>query len=179
MSTRTRFRFSYGIIDKMRKPDSQDHTQAHLTQDLLFALQSKTGTVLSAAEALLESGVIEDPADRQFVVDAVSFIRNPTENYSDIRNHAINIGNVAGGYEMQGADIPAAVDAMHAYLLTLQCINRMDFVEKELAGGSPDFTKIKEAMIWAEDPATHLSRGYKDDTLLTAVNELQGRLNNL
>lgn len=163
----------------MKKPDSQDYTQANTAQDLLLALQSKTGTVSGAAEALLASGVIEDPADRQFIVDAVSFIRNPTENYSDIRNHTTNIGDVAGGYEMQGADIPTEIDAMHAYLLALQCINRIDFIEKELAGGSPDFTKIKDAMIWAEDPATHLSRGYKDDTLLTAVNELKNRLNGL
>ena len=94
---------------------------------------------------------------------------------------------------MQGADLPPAIDNMHRYLLTLQCINRISFVEKVLdayALGEADiarvveedlstgssFSHLSKAIVFALDWATILSRGYKDDTLLTAATDLQARI---
>lgn len=163
----------------MSGPDSPDYIQAHLAEELLLTLQSKTGIVLSDIAALFESGAIEDETDRRFVAEAVKFIENPTENLSDIMLHTTEIGQILGGYEMQEKNAPSEIDAMHAYLLTLQCINRINFVEKSLEQGSPYSSEIQHAMVLALDWATILSRGYQDNTLLSAVNELQGILNSL
>ncbi len=147
-----------------------------LAHGLLLTLQSKKDTVLSGIAALLESGAIEDETDRSLVVAAVAFVENPTENLTDIMNHTTNIGLVLGGYEMQGVDVPPAIDAMHSYLFALQCINRIDFVEEELKKSPQASPEIQQAMVFALDWATILSKGYKDDTYLTAIRGLQARL---
>lgn len=159
----------------MSSPDSPDHTQPHLAQDLLLELKSRTSKVLGDIAALLESGAVEDEADRGVISAAVAFVENPTENLADIMGHTTNIGSVIGGYDMQGMDPPPAIDAMHAYLLALQCINRINFIEAgiEQGSGSPE---IQHAIAQALDWATVLSGGYKDATLLGTVNELQVRL---
>lgn len=162
----------------MRGPDSPDSTQPHLAQSLLITLQSKTGTILEEIAALLEGGTIRDETDRRTVAEAAAFIENPTENLSDIMKHTTHIGQLLGDYMVQGIDAPGEIDAMHAYLLSLQCINRINFVEAELEKGSADSSEINQAMVLALDWATILSRGYSDTTLLNAVNELQGILDN-
>jgi hypothetical protein len=148
-------------------------------QEHLLRLQSKTRTVLTAVDELIQSGAVKDEADREMIKKAIALIENPTEDIATIQGTTTMIGMVCGGYEMLGTDVPAAVDDMHKYLLALQCINRISFVEAELEMGSPDNGKIEQAMVWALDAATHLSRGYKDSSLLEAVNELQERLGSL
>jgi len=161
----------------MGTPDSPDYTQAYPSYNLLLRLKSQTRSVSGRIATLLEQGAIQDETDRQLVVEAVAFIENPTENLSEIMNHTTNIGIVEGGYDMQGAETPPEIIAMHGYLFALQCINQINFIENELEQSSPDSAKIKQALALALDWATILSRGYKDHTLLSAVNELQGRLN--
>lgn len=163
----------------MNTPDSADYSQPRLAQDLMLGLKSKTRNVLGDVATLLQSGGVEDETDRGIVESAAAFLENPTEDLSEIMGHTTNIGAVLGGYEMQGADVPAAIDAMHAHFLALQCVNRMNFVEEELEKGSAGSAELQRIMAMALDWATILSRGYKDGTFLAAVNELQERLKDL
>ncbi len=150
-----------------------------LSPDLLLGLKSRTGKILNDISALLKHDTVKDATDRKMVMAAVAFIENPTEDLADIKNHTTNIGQVLGGFEQQGADLPPEIDAMHHYLLALQCVNQINFVEKELEQKSPDLAKIQQAMVPALDWAKIISNGYKDGTLLSAVKKLQGRLDNL
>lgn len=162
----------------MHSPDSENPIKLNPAQSLLLELQSKTGTVLRDIAASLERGTVQDETDRGFIEGAVAFIENPTENLSDIMVHTTHIGEVLGGYDLQGTHPPPEIDAMHAYLLALQCINQMNFVEQELEQGTPDFSAIHSAMVRAYDWATILAKGYKDVTFLNAVNSLFERFNN-
>ena len=127
-------------------------------------------------KGLLERG-IEDEADKKVLEEAMSFIENPTDKLSEIMEHASRVGMVNSGYEMQGMDVPAEIDNMHHYILALQGLNRLNYIEEELEKGAPsDAQNIQEAMAWAASAADNLSRGYKDNTLLDAVTELKGRL---
>lgn len=159
----------------MRNPDSPDYPQAHLSQDLLIKMQSQTRNILDAVERI----TIEDEVDRKKVAEAAVFIESPTENLSDIMSHTTPIGQVLGGYAMQGVEPPSEIDAMHGYLVALQCINRINFIEEELAQGSPDISGVQQAMINVSDCARTLSKGYNDNTFLDALNELRDRLGNL
>lgn len=158
----------------MSTPDSQDDAQTPLAPELLLRLQFRARKILNDVGS--ELSAIQDEIDRQFIIAAFRFIENPTEDLAEIMNHTTHIGEVIGGYDMQGMAPPPAIDAMHAYLFTLQCINRMNFVEVKLSQGSPISQEIQHAMAQALDWATLLARGYKDETMLSAVNELQGRL---
>ena len=162
----------------MKPLDSPDHSQEHLSENLLFQLKSKTGSILDNVSAFLKSGALKDEADRKFIVSVAAFIEKPTENLQDIMDHTIKIAEVLGGYDMQGMDIPTEIDAMHAYLQALICINRMNFVETELEKGTAtDSSDIQDAMAIAFDKALTLSKKvYKDNTFLKAVNELKGRI---
>ncbi|MFA5828912.1 MAG: hypothetical protein WC843_00230 [Candidatus Gracilibacteria bacterium] len=154
-------------------------TPSPLSPTLLLGLKSRTGKILNDISALLKHDTVKDETDRKMIVEAVAFIENPTENLADIKNHTTNIGHVLGGFEQQGADLPPEIDAMHHYLLALQCTNLINFVEKELEQSSPALAKIQQAMVPALDWAKIISNGYKDGTLLKAVKKLQGRLDSL
>jgi|GEM_PF-2410714 len=119
----------------------------------------------------------EESKEKQIVRAVAGFLEKPTNNLEDIIKNTTLIGQVCGDYDQMGMDIPPDIDAMHARLLALICTNRMSFVEQEIKKGSHDTPEIKYAMKMADDRATILSRGYKDDTMLNAVNELQKRLN--
>jgi len=156
--------------------DSPDHSQDHPSDDLMLQLRSKTGSILGNLTALLESGAIENEVDRKYMKNAAAFIEKPTENLADIDGHLINIGEVLCGYDMQGMDPPAAIDAMSAHLRALRCINRMGFIEAALENGTASSSNIKEAMTMAVDEATTLAKKvHKDDSLLNPVNELKER----
>lgn len=163
-------------IDEAEKPldkEAIDHIQ------LLTKLEIQKATVLTGVKRLIESGTIEDETDRNLVQEAATFIENPSENYEEIKQHRTRVGDVLVGYEMQGAELPPEIDALHAYLTSLQCINLITSVEQKLREGAPaNSPEIKNAMTWALDCALGLSKGYKDDTLLKVVQELQSRLGN-
>lgn len=154
----------------------EDH--APLSRDLLLRLQSQTRKVLGDIAALFERGTITDETDRKFIMEAFGFIENPTENLSDAIGHTTHIGEVFGGYEMQGADPPPAIDAMHGYLWALQCIGRIKFIETALDQGSAGSSEVQHAMVMALQDAGMLLSAYKDGTFLGAVNELKSRLGN-
>lgn len=90
--------------------------------------------VLADVATLLKSEPV-DEVDRSTINAAIEFIENPTEKLEDIQLHTTRIGEVCGGYEMQGNDTPPAIDALHAHFLSLQCLNRIDFVEHEMFNG--------------------------------------------
>ncbi len=169
------------IIRPIWKALTRQPAEKHVSPspDLSLMLKSGKRKVLDDISALLKRDTIKDETDRKLLKEAAAFIENPTENPADIKKQTMNIGQVLGGYEQQGAKLPPEIDALHRYLLTFSCINQVNFIEKELKQGSPDLTKIKQAMVWAIDPATHLSRAYNDGSLLSAVNELQRKLDKL
>ncbi|MEK9133019.1 MAG: hypothetical protein AAB606_04930 [Patescibacteria group bacterium] len=103
----------------------------------------------------------------------------PTEDIEAIKKHAADVGMVLAGYEMTGADVPPAIDAMHFYLQALLCISLIKFVEDKIEQGSVVSPEIQHVMVLADDAATPLARGYKDATLLNAVNALKERLGGL
>lgn len=148
----------------MKTPDSADKVPTQSTSDT--TPKPETETVAGAVRALLQHGTIEDATDRRLVAEATAFIEAPTGNLSDIVKHLSNIGEVLGGYMMQGADAPPQVDAMHAHLLGLQCQYHIAAVKAELKQASPDLSKIQRSLFLASEPAKNLSKGYKDDTLL-------------
>ncbi len=161
----------------MTNPDSPDYPPDYLSQDLLIKMQSRTRDILAAAAVLLERGDIEDEAYRKTVVKAAAFIENPTENLPDIMIHTVDIGQVLGGYEMQGAEFPPEIDAMSGHLHALQFINRIRFIEEKLAQGSTDSPEFTRAMALALDWATTISKAYHDNTFLDAFNEFKASHN--
>ncbi len=157
--------------------NTPDYSEGQSGQDPLFPLKLETGRILSGITSLLGRDAVQDQTDRRLLMDAVAFIENPTENLGDIMNHTTNMGVVMGGYEMQGADIPTEIYAMNAYLVALQCIHCIHFVEAELERKVIIPAQIQEAMAMALDMATILSEGWaQDDTLLRAVHALEARL---
>ncbi len=171
-------------IKYINTPGSPEQNEANSSQDLLVELQSRTKNVVGGIDGLLQVGALEDETDRTLVVAARAFIENPSENLAEIMNHTTNIGQVLAGYEMQGADAAPAIHAMNAFLFALQCVNRINYVEgwrDNFRTSSSDTQPSTEpalnlAMAQALDWATILSNGYKDDTMLNAVHDLQSRL---
>lgn len=163
----------------MNNLDSPDYPQTHLSQDLLLKTQSRTKNILGAVAALLERGAVEDEVDRKILKRIIAFIENPTEDLSDIMGHTTSVGQVLSGYEMQGAQSPPEIDAMHGYLVALQCINRINFIEEELVQGSPDSSEVQQAMRRGLGWARVLLNADSDGAFFDAFNELQDRLGNL
>jgi len=159
----------------MSSLDSPDYSQDYPSEALMLQLKAKTGSILANAAALLESDTLQSEVDRKFITQVAAFIENPTEDLEDIYVYLIKIGEVQGGYNEQGMDAPAAIDAMSAYLRALRGIKHMSFVETHLGNGTADSSNIKESMAIAVDEATNLSKGYKDGSLLNPVNELEER----
>jgi hypothetical protein len=163
----------------MNNPDSAEQVSAHLSEGLLLKLEARKRNIAADVSPLLESGSIDSENDRRLVREARDFVENPGEDIERIKRHTTMVGMVSSGYDMQGADVPPALDALHAYLSSLQCVNRIKFIEEELDKGNTDSPEFKLALAQILDWATNLSRGYKDNTMLDAVNELQERLGNL
>ena len=162
-----------GIMKAMDTASPRENIHPHFAQDFLLKLKSQTSRIISAMRTLLANGTIEDEVDRILIEEAVTFIEKPTEDYLDIQGHTTNIGQVLGGYEMQGVDLPQEIDEIHRYLLGLQCVNRIKCIEEELEKDSPDASKMQNAMVQLLDLITILTRGYKDDTLLNAIEQLE------
>jgi hypothetical protein len=147
-----------------------------LAPELSTKLKSQVKKVVDDIAALLKSETLQDKADIRILTDARSFIENPTEKLEDITKHSTDVGQVLGGYDQQGIDAPTAIDALNRYLLTLICVNRIKYIEEAIEKGTAASPEVKYAMKMADDRATLLSRGYKDDTLLAATKKLQERL---
>ncbi|MFC1810563.1 hypothetical protein ACFLZH_03625 [Patescibacteria group bacterium] len=168
-------------------PELPDYIQIPRSEALLLKMEPQKGKILNDVAALFERSGIEDEVDQKIVREAIAFIENPTENLSDIMSHTTIIAQVLAGYMMQGADEPPEIDAIHAYLLALQCINRVKFVEEGFAQESPDFPEINKAANRGKDWAETLSKGYNDDAFyvsvlaafLAAFGEFQDKLDNL
>jgi hypothetical protein len=115
-----------------------------------------------AVKVVLAYGNIEDPVDRKLVIEAATFLASPTGALPDIVSHATNMGEVIGGYMMQGKDVPLEVDALHGQLLTLLCQHHIDAVKRELSQASPDLLKAEHSMRLALDAGKVLAKGYND-----------------
>ena len=126
-----------------------------------------------------ESGAVfetDSEADSKIIADAIAFIKNPTENFAEIMSHTTNVGSILGDYYMRGEDVPPVIDEMHGHLFALQCINRINFIKRELESGYPNLSEVQAAMIKALDDAMTLAKGYKDNSLLDEVTELKRKL---
>ena len=159
--------------------DVGDPYPSRIAEHHLVTLKSQTSKVLNDAIALLENGGVEDPIDQKIVLDAIELIKNPPEDLEEIKTHGTNIGAVVAGYYEQGNEPPPAIDAIHKYFWSLECINRLNFVEEKLEQGSEIMEEIELAMAIALKCATTLADGYKDDSLLKAVNELRAIVESL
>lgn len=139
-------------------------------------LQNDQKKVIDDLSALLRSETVKDEADLKILNDAKSFIEKPTENLEEITKHNTNVGHVLGGYYEPDIQTPPAIDALNRHLRALLCVNRIKFVEEEIAKGNTASPEVKNAMKMADDRATVYSRDYKDDSFLIATNKLQERL---
>ncbi|MFC1656009.1 hypothetical protein ACFL3C_04010 [Patescibacteria group bacterium] len=137
------------------------YREAPISPDLLLELELQKEKILSDIAILLEEGGIEDDVDQKIVREAIALIENPSENLEDIMPHTTNVAQVLAGYMMQGAEEPPEIDAMHGYLLALQCINRVKFAEEEFAQESPDVAAINKAYSRGVDWAKTLDKGYR------------------
>ncbi|EKD94042.1 MAG: hypothetical protein ACD_28C00003G0003 [uncultured bacterium] len=164
----------------MNSPDSfLDCTPDPIAQTLLLELKSRTRSVLAGTLHLLQGGAIKDEIDRAILSEAATFIETPTESLEEIKSHTTAMGQVLAGYVMQGEDTPPAINVLDAYLWTLQCINRIQFVEEALEREGAYSPDIAQAMLFAFDWATMLLSGHKNHAPFDAVKELQERLKNL
>lgn len=139
---------------------------------MLEAGKYSKGSVLEGIASLLLEGELADETDRPLINAAVEFVKNPTDNLQEIQLHTTAIGTVCGGYEMQGSDTPPAIDALHAHLFSLQCINRINFIESEMVHGRAESRETIDSFVKVADWATTLFKGYKDESMLNAVNDL-------
>lgn len=129
--------------------------------------------IVEGLERYIESGAITDKLDLKYLKEALEFLKEHSEDdVEKIIPHTTQIGTVLSGYSMMGAEFPPEIDSLHAHLLTLQCISRRKFVGNELKKPSPDFNAIQKALTMALDTATALSRGYKEETQLAAIQGL-------
>lgn len=155
----------------MKDHDSPEEIPTSLTPNALPEPQKRD--VAAAVKALLQHGTIENATDRRLIAEATAFIETPTENLSDIMRYTSNIGEVLSGYMMQGAEAPPEVDALHGHLHALLCQYHIRSVRTELKQAAPDFPRIQDSMRLALGFAKILSKGYRDDSLLQEVQELQ------
>ena len=154
--------------------------RAHVGEELKSQLVLRAAGVVGAARGLIERGELQDEADRNVVNAAAAFVENPSENLADVMKQSELVGQVVSGYEMQGAEAPAEVDAVYAHLLALQCIGKISFIETELEQNlDPSSAVVQQAMIVVLDWAKVLAKAYKDSTILTAVNALQEEMKSL
>ena len=161
----------------MHIPDSPDYNQPRFTPAIISKLNSQARNVLGSLWALLGRNGINDETDRKLVIEAMAVVENPSENLSDIMKHTTLIAQVMAGYMMQGEEAPQEIDALNGYLLALQCVNRMKFIEDEIEKGNTNSPEIKQAMVRAIEWARILSVDYYvDQTFLTAVTELKKQI---
>jgi hypothetical protein len=130
--------------------------------------------IVEGLERYIESEAITDKVDLKYLKEALKFLKEQSteDDVEKIIPHTRRIGTVLSGYSMTGEEFPPEIDRLHAHLLTLQCISRRNFVGNELKKPSPDFDAIQKALTMALDTATALSRGYKEETQLAAIQGL-------
>ena len=123
--------------------------------------------VLADVATLLKSESV-DEVDRSTINAAIEFIENPTEKLEDIQLHTTRIGEVCGGYERQGNDTPPAIDALHAHFLSLQCLNRINFVENEMFDGVY-VPPVEGSVVIPLDAYVPFEAGLLDTSILTGA----------
>lgn len=142
-------------------------------QGFLLNGRMEKRTILGGIDRFLRREDADD-ADRGIIDAAVKFIENPTNKLEDVQAHTSDVAMVMAMWPGD-ADSILEVDAMHAYLLSLQCINRINYVVNNFKNPA-DYQKVFDAMVLSTDEAITVSRGYEDDTLLKAVDELKARM---
>jgi hypothetical protein len=124
------------------------------------------------------AGVLADEDDRTPLVSAIEYMYFPTDNFEDIKLMTTKIGTISAmSYYAMDLPIPPALEALQAYFYGLQVVNRMNFVESELAKGVTDSREIEDAITQALADAQILAgEDFKDSTLLEAATALHDRL---
>lgn len=163
----------------MNGPESLNF-KAHVGEELKSQLGLRAANVVGAARGWVEKGVFIDAVDRDVVSAAMAFMESPTENLAEIKKQAEIISQVLCGYMMQGEDTPPELDAVYNYLMTLQGANQISFIEAKLEEGvDVNTAEIQEPLTEVLGWAKVIARDCKDDTLLKAVNVLDGEMDSL
>jgi hypothetical protein len=155
----------------MRNPSCPSDTLACLNE----SMESQKRSVLHDIHVLLKGDTITE-VDRNIIVNAVAFIENPTENLPDIMAHMAIVGRVVGDYMVEGIDPPPEIDAVHGYLLALQCANRVNFIEEGLLQGGDDQTEIREALELLTGWAKPLFKGYGNSSFIDIIDRLSANV---
>lgn len=118
--------------------------------------------------------------NKKILADAKSFLLLHTgiEGILDITKHASAVAQVMAEYDIQGQETPLEweIDTVYLKLTVLQCQFHIDIAKAELQRPSPEKAKIQHALVLALDVAKVLSKGYKNDSLLQEVQELQRKI---
>ena len=158
-------------------PGSSEIPKTDATPDSPHNQIDTTGTN-KAITALLQSEMITDPVDKRRLEEAMAFLESP-ESKSDVAGlikHSSNVAEVMGGYEMQGQEAPKEIDGINLQLTKLLCQAYIDEVKKELKVETPHQELIAHGIKMALDVAKVLSKGYKDETYLGQVLEMQKQI---
>lgn len=157
--------------------DTPNSAEAIRTPSVVGALPAlQTGEIAAAIRALLAGETIKDAGDRRHIEEALAFVNAPTQDLSDIERHASSVGEVCGGYFMQGAEPPPEVDALNKHCQMLLCWHYLSDAEAQLAQVPRDPAKIAYSVGFAMDIATTVSKQYHDDSLLKEARALQEKV---
>lgn len=147
------------------------------------ATERRVDTLATAAavEAILSGTDVADPVDRGILERASAFCRlsSGAEEVSVIAGHASDVAMVIAGYEMNGAEVPKAIDNLYATLTAAQCRWYCNAVRAELRNTPPNREKILKHMALALDAAKVLAKGYNDGSLQQEVDALQQLIHQL
>lgn len=138
----------------------------------------QTGEITAAIQELLAGGTIADE-DKRHIAEALEFMNAPTQSLPDIARHASSIGEVLGGYYMQGAEPPPEVDALNRHFQMLLCQCHMNNAATGLEQVPLNLPEIRHAVQFALDIAKTFAKGYHDDSLLKQTLALMARIEQL
>ncbi|MDD4287923.1 MAG: hypothetical protein PHO20_04770 [Candidatus Peribacteraceae bacterium] len=138
--------------------------------------EPQTGIVTAAIRTLLADEKIRDEGDRRHIAEALAFMETSTQNLPDVARHASSIGEVMGGYDMQGAEPPPEIDALNRHFQTLLFRAYLGDAEMKLTQAPRDPEGGQHVLRFALDIAKTFFKGYHDDTLLHQALALQQRV---
>lgn len=116
-------------------------TEAH------SAVQSTTDSI----RTLIELNGLQDPGDIRIVSEACAFLDAPTNDLAAIKKHGEYVAIVLSGFDMNGEEPPAAVDALHLQLLTLLCRHYIASLREALLQSPPNTEGMKHLLQLAVD----------------------------
>ncbi len=131
--------------------------------------------VLAGVASFIERGPV-DPTDLNTINIAVEIASNPEISLADSKRQSQRILEVASGYYEQGEEPPAEIDAFCGYLIATECVNRMNFVEAELARGDLDSQEIQTHMPLLVSLAITLAKAYGGEAILEKAIELKKKV---